>query len=296
MKVLMVTGDKTMRPSHPRFDLQASQLEKLVPLYWGRGALWPKVPRGGFDVVTAQDPFWRGLFAWFIARRLKAKLNIQVHTDLSAQSFIRHILAQIILRHADSVRVVSEKIKKQVERIGVKVPVRVLPVFVDTSRFQNLARRPHDTKTILWIGRFEDEKDPLYAISILEKVRETLDVKLLMLGTGSMERQLRKRAEGLPVEFLGWQDPVPYLAMSDVVLCTSKHESYGVSIIEALVAGVPVVAPDVGVAREAGAMVKARSEIATGVAETLRSGARGTIQLALLNRERWAQDWKSTLI
>ncbi|OGC80276.1 hypothetical protein A2943_00160 [Candidatus Adlerbacteria bacterium RIFCSPLOWO2_01_FULL_51_16] len=295
MKVLMITGDKNFATS-PRFALQRAQVETLVVVYWGRGALWPSVASGRFDVVTAQDPFWRGFIGWLIARRMGAKLNVQVHTDLSAQPFVRRVLAQIVLRRADSVRVVSERIKKQVESMSIKVPVRVLPVFVDVSRFQNIARQPHDTKTILWIGRFEPEKDPMYAIEVFEKIRETLDAKLVMLGSGSTEKKLRERAQGLPIEFPGWQDPALYLATADVVLSTSKHESYGVSIVEALAAGVPVVSPDVGIAKEAGATVKAHSEIAVGVAEILRSGARGAIQLPLLNKEAWAQNWKNTLI
>jgi glycosyltransferase involved in cell wall biosynthesis len=290
MKVLMITGDKRFGPGHPRYDLQAAQVEKLVSIYWGRGSMWPKMPQEYFDVVTVQDPFWRGLFAWRVARRIGAKFNVQAHTSILT------ILGKFILRRADSIRVVSEKIKKQVENIGVTAPIHILPIYIDVSKFKNLVRQPHNQKTILWVGRFETEKDPALAVGILKQIcAQKIDVKLVMLGAGSLEQELRSLAEGLPVEFPGWQDPLLYLQTADVVLCTSKHESYGASIIEALAAGAPVVAPDVGVARAAGAIVVPREKLAEAVAGVLKSGQRGELKLQLPNAEQWAKQWKETL-
>ena len=146
----MITGDKSFGPGHPRFELQKSAVEELAVIYWGRGALWPKIPKGQFDVVTVQDPFWRGLFAWVVARRLGVKLNVQVHTDLAVQSLLRRVLAQIVLRHADSVRVVSEKIKNQ---IHVRARVSVLPIFIDIERFRTIERHPEPNTFFLlcWV-------------------------------------------------------------------------------------------------------------------------------------------------
>ena len=41
----------------------------------------------GVDVVSAQDPFEQGFIGWLIARRLKAGLHIQVHTDIGSPYF-----------------------------------------------------------------------------------------------------------------------------------------------------------------------------------------------------------------
>ena len=296
MKVLMITGDKKMVSGHPRFDLQASAVEKLVPVYWGRGSLWPKIPQGQFDVVTAQDPFWRGAFAWFAARRIGAKFNVQVHTNLAAQNLLRHVMAQIILRHADTVRVVSQKLKEQVIKMGVRAPVAVVPIYVDVDAFKNLPRQLHAQKIILWVGRFELEKDPVFAIHVLKNVLDAgVDARLIMLGSGSLEPAAKSLAQDLPVEFAGWQDPKLYLPRADMVLSTSLHESWGASIIEALAAGVPVVAPDVGIAKEAGAIVAPRLELAQATIDALRTEVRGRLQLPLLSREEWAKEWTKSL-
>ena len=88
MKILMITGDRSFKPGHARFELQRRAVEELAVVYRGRGSMWPKIPQIHFDVVTAQDPFWRGFLAWFLAHRRGARLNIQVHTDLAGQGSI----------------------------------------------------------------------------------------------------------------------------------------------------------------------------------------------------------------
>ena len=231
MKVLVITGDRNFKLGNPRFDLQRSHIDELVSIFWGKGSLLPRMPKNNFDIVTVQDPFWRGFFAWFCARRLRARFNVQVHTDLSAQSFFRRILAQFILRRADSIRVVSEKIKNQVEAFGVRAPIHILHIFIDLPKFRNIIRHLHTRPRILWLGRFEKEKDPLAAISVLEKVRETgIDAELVMLGEGTMTQEVAKHASHKPIMDIlrpGWSDVITYLGTAHVVLCTSLYEGWG---------------------------------------------------------------------
>ncbi len=291
----MITGDKRFGPGNERYELQKAAVEELRVLYWGKGNYWPAVPKG-FDVVTVQDPFWRGLFGWIAARRIGAKFNVQVHTDLSAHSFVRHILAQIVLRHADSIRVVSERIKKQAKQIGASATISTLPVHIDVSRFREIIPQPHTAKTVLWFGRFEEEKNPLGAIEVFKNIHaQNPEAKFIMLGMGNLEGEVKRRATGFPIEFPGWSDPAPFLSRVDAVLCTSWHEGFGASIIEALAAGVPVVAPDVGVAKEAGAIVVPYMELADAVLDVLQKGTRGQLKLSMPTTEEWIKQWLETL-
>jgi len=135
----------------------------------------------------------------------------------------------------------------------------------------------------------------------LEALQEVLkhgvvSVKLIMLGTGSLEAMVRKAAEGLPVEFPGWKDFAEYLPTADVVLSTSLHESWGAIIVEALAAGVPVVAPDVGIAREAGAIIAEPKDFAQKIIEVLQTSPRGKLLLELPNATEWAKQWEETLV
>jgi alpha-1,6-mannosyltransferase len=152
---------------------------------------------------------------------------------------------------------------------------------------------------ILWIGRFEKEKNPEEALRILTSVQGSgIDAGLVMLGEGSLGQKLLMSGHNLKsVSFKGWQDPEYYMARADVVISTSLHESWGASIVEALAAGVPVVAPDVGIAKEAGAIVvEDRKDIAKKVIEVLNSKQRGELKLKLLTAEEWARAWKETLV
>lgn len=301
----MIGGDarslKQGTSASERLALQRSAVEQLDVFVWPQVhsvfAILSAARTIRYDVVTVQDPFWRGLVGWCIARLSGARLNVQVHTDLTAYKGAKHVCAQIVLRHADSIRVVSDKIKTHVEKIGVRTKITVLPVFVDVSVFSSVTRRPHDGKNILWVGRFEEEKNPIGAIQVLREVlQKESRARLVMLGDGSLRQTALEEAANLSaVEMLGFQSPIAHLETADVVLCTSWHESWGQSIVEALAAGVPVVAPDVGVAREAGAIVVPRENLADIIVKVLNDSPQAQLKLSLPDAHEWTAAWKESL-
>jgi glycosyltransferase involved in cell wall biosynthesis len=74
-----------------------------------------------------------------------------------------------------------------------------------------------------------------------------------VIGTGSDRGRLETlaRSRGLPVRFAGWRDDVPAaLAGADVACMPSRWESAGYAALEAMRAGLPVVASDVDGLRE----------------------------------------------
>src|SRR2546430_1975316 len=121
MKVLMISGDARMfepgTEAHTRFELQRAQVDELKAVVWGPrnplaflSVLGAALTRR-FDVVTTQDPLWRGLMGLIATKLGGTRLQVQVHGDLDAVA--QRTLARFVLSHADSVRVVSEKIKTQ---------------------------------------------------------------------------------------------------------------------------------------------------------------------------------------
>ena len=307
MKVLMISGDpnllKTGAAARERLAIQQSSVEQLDVFVWPQVHHYAEMHHAAhmnaYDVITAQDPFWRGLVAWRLARTTGAKLNLQVHADLKGQSLVKKMLARFLLRRADSIRPQSERVAAEVRKLGVKASITILPVFIDIARITSVPKTQHPrfAKVILWIGRFEQEKDPLLAISVFKEIRARgIDAGLILLGSGSLEKQLRLAADGLPIEFPGWQEPASYLAMADVVLHTSPYESYGASIVEALAAGVPVVSRDVGIAREAGATVVPVEELAPAVIDAITTAKRGVLLLNILSAGDWARAWRDSLV
>jgi len=226
------------------------------------------------DVVTVQDPFETGLAGLLIARHLGAKLHVQVHTDFLSPSYgrvsplniVRQRIASYVIAHADRIRVVSEDIKQAIEgRYRPRAPISVLPIFVDIEKFKSasaladLVQKFAGYKTrLLVVSRLEQEKNVALAVTAFAKAAPK-DACLIIVGDGRQHAALKRQAQDLGVMarvfFEGRQDAAPYYALADLVLVPSVYEGYGLVIIEALAAGKPVLSTDVGIAREAGAIV-----------------------------------------
>jgi glycosyltransferase involved in cell wall biosynthesis len=224
------------------------------------------------DVVSGQDPFETGLAALRIARRFRSKLAIEMHTDPFAPPFRRHsvlnrmrlLIVGFVLRRADGGYAVNRRVRDEaVRRYDLHRPFEVLPIYIDIPAYASLPRRPHPRfgTDLLWVGRMEKEKNPLLALKAFCAAYQThRDIGLTFVGGGRQYDAVRAEAARLGisdrVEFVGQvADVAPYYAQADLLLVTSAYEGYGMVVIEALAAGVPVLSTDVGIAREAGAMI-----------------------------------------
>ncbi len=104
--------------------------------------------------------------------------------------------------------------------------------------------------TISWVGRLVPVKAPLRIIDIAKAcVSIGLPVRFLIVGEGPLLGEFKEMAlkDDLPIHFLGWQNEIErVLAVTDLMLLTSLNEGTPVSLIEAQMAGIPVVSTDVG--------------------------------------------------
>ncbi|MDO8561381.1 MAG: glycosyltransferase [bacterium] len=242
-------------------------------------------------VVSVQDPFETGLLGWRIARKFKVPLHVQIHTDFLSKEYARHsfmnrlrvLVAGFVLRRASHIRVVSEKIKTSLlKKYRLHAPVTVLPIFVDVESFRNaridesLAERFSSFKPkLLVVSRLESEKNVALALRAFAECAPQ-DACLLIVGEGSEKTQLLRMAEDLGVSgrvfFKGAKAPIEYYKLADLVLVPSLYEGYGMVAIEALASGVPVLSTDVGIAREAGAIIAPREKFAEALADWFKNG------------------------
>ncbi len=226
------------------------------------------------DVVTAQD-FESGFISWLVSKKIKAKLQIQVHTDFLSPYFRKQfwlnyprvILAKFILKRADSIRVVSERIKQSiVKNIKVKKEPVVLPIFVDHGfikryqpKFDLHKKYPQFEFIILMMSRLTNEKNIGLAIEVLVKLwKDKVSAGLVIVGDGPEKNHLVSLVKKFNLDgkviFEKWtEDPISYYKTADLFLVTSNYEGYGLTIVEALASGLPVMSTDVGVANEVGA-------------------------------------------
>jgi glycosyltransferase involved in cell wall biosynthesis len=266
------------------------------------------------DVVSAQDPFETGLAAWIIAALLNAPLHVQVHTDFLSPAFVRgsllnrvrRLIAGFVLHRAARIRVVSLRIQEAMEeRYRLKAPISVLPIFVDTARYASLARTKHPRFKIalLAVGRLEKEKHFELAIDALKAARQAgHDAGLTIVGSGSEEEHLREQARTAGLErfvgFTGWQDDLTaYFSAADLLLVTSEYEGYGMALVEALAAGIPVLSTDVGIAREAGAIVAEPEHFGAALIEWIERGPRAAAlqSYPYASEEEYTRAWSADI-
>ena len=133
---------------------------------------------------------------------------------------------------------------------------RIIPNGVDLDRFataQPLEELRDGTLNILFVGRFEERKGLIHLLKAYHRLRKRhVDARLLVIGDGPKRREYR-RFVGLrgirDVEWLGRvsdEDKVRYFASADIYVAPNTgQESFGIVLLEAMAAGVPIVASDI---------------------------------------------------
>lgn len=113
-----------------------------------------------------------------------------------------------------------------------------------------------DPVRLIMVARFSEQKDHLLLLRALAGLETEADFEVLFAGEGELEPRARAAAERLGlasrVRFLGTRSDVPaLLARAQVFVLVSNWEGFPLTIVEAMRAGLPVVASDVGGSREA---------------------------------------------
>ncbi|MGH3367583.1 MAG: glycosyltransferase [Nocardioidaceae bacterium] len=132
-----------------------------------------------------------------------------------------------------------------------------IPLGVDHSVFRpGVANPVRDGRLkLVHAGRLSREKSPDLAVATaVELHRRGVPIRLDVYGQGSMLDQLRRMAADAPVFFHGHVGGRPALARclsaADIALSVCPGETFGLSILEALACGTPVVTADRGGGRE----------------------------------------------
>lgn len=123
-----------------------------------------------------------------------------------------------------------------------------------------LSREPREApreQRILWVFRFVSVKEPLVLLDALVRVRDKLSFKAFLLGGGPLRHALENYAHRNSLEgkvfFVDRVDfekmPSVYSACS-IYVHTCSRESFGLSILEAMGSGLPVIVPSSGGAYE----------------------------------------------
>lgn len=129
----------------------------------------------------------------------------------------------------------------------------VIPSGVDVSVFGGFHGPQTGQRPVLgYVGRLADIKGPLDLVEALALVvRDIPEADLLMVGDGPLRSEVEKAVERLGlngrVHITGWQSDVgPFLQQMDLLVVPSHNEGMGRVVVEAMAAGLPVIATAVG--------------------------------------------------
>lgn len=219
------------------------------------------------DVVHSQCEFSTFAPARQLAKTAGAPLLHTYHTVyedythyFSPSRRMGRCLAQLFTRSicaaCDAVIAPTQKIQWLLTGYGVRCPVEVIPTGLDLDRFAaqpDPALRaaldlPSDEPVLLYLGRLAKEKNIAELIGALPQIDRGV---LLIVGDGPERPALEAQALALGVarrvRFAGMAAPaeVPrYYALADAFVSASTSEAQGLTYIEALAAGLPLLCRD----------------------------------------------------
>ena len=248
-------------PSNPNYTL-------AVPIYPGLGL---EVKRLQLDVVHAHSPFTLGRVGLKYARRLHLPMVFTYHTRYDqyvhylkkAPAFagdMTNKYSSYFCNLCDHIITPTSDIKNILRNGEVTRPISVIPTGVPLDKFEHgdgtwLKRHyqvPADKKVLLFVGRLTQEKNIPFLVDSFKLIHEQYPASVLVLtAEGPMERELRQQASGLglrPEVDVIFTGALPYDELTnvyhsaDLFVFSSLTETQGLVLVEAMAAGLPVIA------------------------------------------------------
>ena len=236
----------------------------------------------GLDLLHVHYAIPHATSAWIAKEMLREQgrtlpVVTTLHgTDITivGQDHSYQAITRFSIERSDRITSVSQWLKDEtIKAFGCSNQrIDVIPNFVDPAVFERahhgdgLRQELGGGKRVLMhISNFRPVKRVRDVVRVFAKVRERVPSVLVMVGDGpdrgAAEEEARLLGVASDVRFLGKIDQVaPLLAAADVYVFPSESESFGLSALEALASGVPVVAARVG-----------------GVPEVVRDGVTGAL-------------------
>lgn len=248
-------------PTNPDFAL-------AIPLYPGMHMLLNKLD---LDIIHVHSPFTMGRVGMHWANRQHVPLLFTYHTLYDqyahyvpvAQELVKEMALRFsnnFCNQCDHIVVPSKDIQRLLHSYEISTPITVIPTGVPLQKFQrprenwlrNKYNIPPENKILLFVGRLTREKNLEYLIKAFTLVKkEMANTTLVLTAQGPLEDELKQLTKDLGMKldidviFTGAQPfdtLVDIYYSSDLFVFSSMTETQGLVLIEAMAAGLPVVA------------------------------------------------------
>jgi len=241
----------------------------------GRGLRWYVAPlvvpaairrvheTSGFDLLRVHSLRYIGPAALWARRRFRLNVPVVAHHHHLDPSPLNRLIEKRVVEASDRVVVGSEFARRQLrQELGARTEhVAVVYYGVDTA-FTPMPRPPdlveryglRDRPVVLFFGGLKPRKNLFGLLDIWRSVVPTHPgARLVVAGGGPLLEPLRRRAERLGLDetvvFTGYVPEAAKAAhfnLADVFLFPSAMEGFGLTVVEAMSAALPVVASDRG--------------------------------------------------
>jgi glycosyltransferase involved in cell wall biosynthesis len=206
-----------------------------------------------------------------IASILSGHKSIRVHTFHghllngyfgSGKTKLVILVEKVLALFTDQLLAVGSKVKNDLlavgignqNKFGVMPPGLQLAEVPSQATAQKKLGLKDDAVYCAFIGRITKIKRPDRFLDVVVEVKSRgINLHFIVAGAGELLQYCQDRAlaENLPVTFLGWREDIEVvLASADFVLLTSDNEGTPLSLIQAGMVGIPVVATNVGSTNE----------------------------------------------
>ncbi|MFQ5535912.1 MAG: N-acetyl-alpha-D-glucosaminyl L-malate synthase BshA [Gemmatimonadota bacterium] len=205
--------------------------------------------------------------AWIARQMLEGERELPIVTTLHGTDITLtglhpsfHAITRFSILRSQGITAVSRFLKEETVR-DFSVPeerIEVIPNFIDTEVWRpgrepchRAALAPGGEKIVMHVSNFRPVKRVDRVVEIFAGIAEKVPARLVMIGDGPERPRAAERADALNVSdrvlFLGKHASVDeLLACADLVLLPSESESFGLSALEAMACGAPVVASRTG--------------------------------------------------
>ena len=166
---------------------------------------------------------------------------------------------EFAINMSDGVTAVSDSLRKDtLKYFSINREIEVIPNFIEPLNYGKVYDQcykslyaPNGEVVLTHISNFRPVKRISDVVKIFEKVHKEIPAKLLLAGDGPERSNVENLARELgviqDVIFLGKTKAIErVLCMSDLFLLTSESESFGLSSLEAMASGVPVISTNTG--------------------------------------------------